>query len=60
MKGVSVLFKSVDTDEDGIINHEQLFAMLEKIEVKGGIDTDELIQLVDPFQTNIITFSFLL
>jgi len=57
LKIASVTFKQVDTDEDGIINHEQLYVFVEKLTIKGEIDADELTQLLDPFSTNCITFS---
>jgi Ca2+-binding EF-hand superfamily protein len=60
IKRVCGLFKNVDTDDDGIINHDQLFVLLEKLEVKHDIELEELMQLLDPFQTNSITFSHLL
>jgi hypothetical protein len=35
---VGGLFKTVDTDDDGIINHDQLFVLLEKLEIKHEIE----------------------
>jgi Ca2+-binding EF-hand superfamily protein len=40
IKRVSAFFKNVDTDDDGIIDHDQLFALLEKLEIKSDIDLE--------------------
>ena len=50
----------MDTDEDGIINHEQLYVMVEKMNIKAEVDADELTSAVDRYDTNVITFSHLL
>lgn len=60
IRKISTLFKTVDTDDDGIINHDQLYVLIEKIEVKSDIDLGELIQILDPFSNNSITYSFLI
>ena len=38
IKRVGGLFKAVDTDDDGIINHDQLFVLFEKLDVKADIE----------------------
>jgi hypothetical protein len=50
----------VDTDDDGIINHDQLFVLFEKLDAKHDIEMEDILQVLDPFQTNAITFSHLL
>lgn len=40
IKRISAFFKNVDTDDDGIINHDQLYVLLEKLEIKNDIDLD--------------------
>jgi hypothetical protein len=37
IRRVGGLFKTVDTDDDGIINHDQLFVLLEKLDIKHDI-----------------------
>ena len=59
-KGVTITFKQVDTDDDGIISHEQLYVLVEKLNLKGDVDAEELTQAVDPFNTNVLTYSHLL
>lgn len=60
IKTISLAFRQVDTDEDGIISHQQLYVMVEKLNIKAEIDADELTDLLDPFKTNSITFSHLI
>ena len=38
IKRVGSLFKTVDADDDGIINHDQLYVLLEKLEIKHDIE----------------------
>lgn len=57
-RNVTQLFKGVDSDEDGVITQEQLLEMLEKVEAKPDMEVDELMQIMDPFSTNSLTYSF--
>ena len=40
IKIATTVFKQVDSDEDGIINHEQLYVLVEKLNLKGQVDAD--------------------
>lgn len=57
---MTITFKQVDIDEDGMINHEQLYVLVEKLNLKGDVDADELTMAVDPMNTNVLTYSHLL
>jgi len=37
---VTTTFRQVDVDEDGIINHEQLYVLVEKLNIKGDVDAE--------------------
>ncbi len=60
LKNITLVFRQVDTDEDGIINYDQLYVLVEKLNIKGEVDGDELTQMLDPFKTNAITYSHLI
>lgn len=59
MKQLVAIFREVDTDEDGIIDQESLITMMEKIEQKKSIGPEQVLEWVDPQETNVITFSHL-
>lgn len=50
-------FKSVDEDEDGVIDVYQLQCLMKN--VNPNIDVEKLVELVDPSKKGVITFSYL-
>ena len=55
------IFKSLDEDDDGILNEEQFRNLIIKLDVYPleniGDEYDKLISKIDPFNTQVITFS---
>jgi Ca2+-binding EF-hand superfamily protein len=57
------LFKTVDSDNDGIINEEQFKALIREMKIipntdeQGEIEIEKLLIMIDPHKTQQITFS---
>lgn len=53
------LFKSVDKDQNGIIDEQEFRELGERIDPRGelGLVVEEMLDLLDPFSNDIITFS---
>ena len=53
------LFKSVDKDQNGIIDEQEFRELVERIDPRGelGLVIEEMLDLLDPFSNDIITFS---
>lgn len=52
-------FKTVDRDQNGIVDEEEFRQLIRIIDPRNemGMKIDELLDLLDPFSNDIITFS---
>lgn len=53
------LFKQVDKDQNGIVDENEFRELAKTIDSKGnlGLNIDEMLDVLDPFSNDIITFS---
>lgn len=53
------LFKSVDKDQNGIVDESEFRELVERIDPRGelGLVIEDMLDLLDPFSNDIITFS---
>lgn len=58
IKKFVMLFKKLDTDTNGVLNEEEFKQLLAMMRVAAGEeDVERLLQIVDPYNNQQITFS---
>lgn len=60
LKNFVIIFKKVDLDNDGIVNENEFFQIINGINYYGNeseIQTERLLNIVDPFNFQQVTFS---